>query len=122
MYDDGLKGSVDKSGNSYALPFVLGTVQETSLIQRENFVSTLVRSTVYTAATSYALNGTVTTLGLLSNAAGALASHSTQIAASYAAGTAMHGTLTQISQALVGLSAQLAVVQASYASQQKTSR
>ena len=87
MYSDSLNGNIDKSGGSYSLQFALGAVQEMRPIQSGNIFSMLAKSTLYTAATSYTLSGTVTTTGVLSNAAGAFAGRAAQVATVYAVGT-----------------------------------
>jgi hypothetical protein len=112
-YGDYQNGTLDTSGKSYLGSFGVGAALESPLIQSGRWMSVLAKSTAVSVTASYAMNGTISARSVISNAAGTLAGRAAQVSMSYPAGSALQTSLSALSQALAGLSAQIAVLQAS---------
>jgi len=122
-YEDYQNGTVDKSGNTYATAFGFGAMQESRLIQSGSLTSVLAKSTAFSAfASSITNDGVVSARSLVSNAAGALAGRITQTAMSYVPESAQRVLLTQLSQAVASLAAQIGTLQAMAPSQSQSSK
>jgi hypothetical protein len=106
-------GTIDTSGRSYLGSFGVGATLESRFIQSGRLASVLAKSTAFSATASVVMNGTISARSLISNAAGTLAGRAAQVSMSYAAGSALQTSLSQLSQALASLSAQIAVLQVS---------
>jgi hypothetical protein len=111
-----------RSGNSYVASFGAGAALESKLVQGGRLPSVLSKSTFLSGVANYAISGSVSLRSTISNAAGTLAGRITQTAMSYSAGSAQRVLLTQLSQAVASLAAQVATLQATAPSQKQRSK
>jgi hypothetical protein len=119
-YQDSQNGTFDKSGSSYAVSFGLG-VGETPFLKSGSLPSLAAKSVGLSVGEQYFFQGIVSPRLVLANVAGALAGRAGAAAGNYAAGSTRNVLLTQLSETLTNLSAQLAVLQVA-SSQTKSSK
>jgi hypothetical protein len=109
-FQDSQNGSFDKSGSSYAVSFGLG-VGETPFLKSGSLPSLAIKSVGLSVGEQYFFQGSVSPSLVLANVAGTLAGRAGAAAGKYAAGSTRNVLLTQLSETLANLSAQLAVLQ-----------
>jgi hypothetical protein len=119
VYQDYQEGTLDRTGNSYALQFGFGAGTELPLIQTGSLLGMIGKSTVVSGFANYAVSGTLSARSLVANAAGTLAGRIGQAAGGYAAGSAMNATLMQLSKAVASLAAQIGTLQATASDKKK---
>lgn len=112
VYEDYQNGTLDRTGNSYALQFAFGAGAESPVVQRGALPSVIAKTTALSGFGSYVTNGTLSARSLVANAAGTLAGQITQAAGMHAQGSVMNVTLMQLSKAVASLAAQIGTLQA----------
>jgi hypothetical protein len=84
--------------------------------------SLLPKTALFSTVESYALKGSFSARSVVANTANALAGRISQTATSYAIGSAQRQLLSQLSEAVAGLAAQIGVLSATAPSQKQSSK